>query len=102
MSKPFYEDYAKHAIRFYAQNRTLSMKKPGLKLVDIQNWNACNDAMRSFTNREQAIIIGVFKSKCAVDDAVNCIAAQFKVDQGNVWQLINRFSRQFALNRGLI
>lgn len=102
MSKPCYEDYAKHAMRFFTRNPTVSMKDPNLKLSDIQNWNACNDTIRNYSEREQAIIVGVFKSKCAIDDSVNCIAAQFKVEAGVVWQLLNKFSKEFAKNRGLI
>lgn len=101
MSKPYYEDYAKHAMRFYARTPVLSMNKPGLKLVDIQNWNACNDTIRTFSAHDQAIILGVFRSKCAIDDAVNCISTQFKVAPGYVWQLLNSFSKEFAKNRGL-
>ena len=102
VTKPYYEDYATHALRFYARNPALNMKSPGLKLVDIENWNACNDTMRKYSERDQAIILNVFKSKCALSDAVECIAAQYKMNAGNVWQLLNRFSADFAINRGLI
>lgn len=101
MSKPYYEDYATHAMRFYARNPALCMNKPGLKLTDIQNWNACNDALRHFSEQERAIIVEVFRSKCAINDSVDCIAAQFKTEPGRIWQLLNRFSKEFAKNRGL-
>lgn len=102
MTKPYYEDYATHAIRFYARNPALNTKKSGLKLVDIQNWNVCNDTIRRYPERDQAIILSVFKSKCILSDAVECVASQYKLEPGNVWRLLNRFSEDFARNRGLV
>ena len=100
--KPCYQDYAKHAMRFYVNNPVLNAKLPGVRLSDIQNWHACNDTLERFNDKEKALLIGVYKSKCSMNDAVRCIAAQLGVSQGTVWQQMNRFEKEFAKHRGLI
>lgn len=102
MTKPCYEDYANHAMRFYARNPALKLNAPGLKKVDIQNWNTCNDVLRTFAEKDRSIIIGVYGSKCAIEDAVKGISAQLQVSEGNVWQLLGHAAREFARLRGLI
>ena len=102
MKKPCYEEYANKAFWFYARNPALSTNQPGLNKADIDNWNACNDAMRTFTRREQSIITEVYRSKCALVDAVDCVATSIGVDNGFVWQLLGRCTKTFARIRGLI
>lgn len=102
MSKPCYEEYANHAMRFYVRNPALSMSAPGLKKIDIQNWMACNDTLRSFTERDREIVITVYRNRCSIPDSVRAVANQNHVDSGVVWQLLSRFAREFATKRGLI
>lgn len=102
MNKPYYKEYANHAMRFYARNLALALGKPGLTKTDIDNWNACNDAIRMFSQQEQTILIIVYKSKCTMTDAVQATASQLHMDKNDIWQLLNRFSKEFAKKRGLI
>ena len=102
MTKPFYEDYANHAMRFYARNPALNLKQPGLKKIDVENWMACNEAIKPYKDEERAIIINVFKSKCTMTDAVKAISGQLQVGENSVWQLLNRAAFDFAKKRGLI
>lgn len=102
MTKPCYQDYANHAMRFYARNPALNMRSPGLKKTDIQNWMACNDALRAFSDEDRSVIIGVYSSKCAMEDATKGISAQLNIDEANVWQLMNKAAKEFAKVRGLI
>lgn len=102
MTKPCYEEYANHALRFYAKNPALSFNSPGLKRVDIDNWNACNDIMRHYSEKDRAVVLGVFRSKCAMQDAVTGISSQLQISENGVWQLISRAAKDFAKRRGLI
>ena len=102
MSKPCYEQYVNHAMRFYARNLALNMRAPGLKKTDIQNWTTCDDVIKTFPEHEQTIIINIFKSKCNVSDAVRAMAEQLHMSENSVWQLLNSFSRDVARKRGLI
>lgn len=102
MTKPSYQDYANHALRFYARNPALNMRSPGLKKSDIDNWTACNDALRVFCDQERSVIIGVFNSKCTIEDAVRGISAQLQLEETNVWQILSRATKEFAKYRGLI
>lgn len=102
MSKPFYEDYVNHAMRFFARNPAINMRKPGLKNTDIQNWTVCNDVLNTFPAPEQTIILSVYKSKCSMPDSVRSIAGQLGMSEDSVWKILNRFSREFAKRRGLI
>lgn len=102
MSKPCYEEYANHAMRFFARHPALNLKGPGLKKSDILNWTACDNALRTFSESEQAVILNVFRSKCIMTDAVSAMASQLHVGEGFIWQILSRFSREFAKHRELI
>lgn len=102
MGKPCYEEYANHAMRFYTRNLALNLSKPGLTKTDVANWNACNDAIQTFSQQEQTIIMSVYKSKCIMTDAVHAMAGQLHMSEGVIWQLLGRFSKEFAKKRGLI
>lgn len=102
LSKPCYEDYVNHAMRFYTRNPALNMRKPGLKKTDIENWTTCNDAIRTFSEQEQVIITNIFKSKCSIPESVRAMAGQLNMSENGVWQLLNSFSREVARKRGLI
>lgn len=102
MTKPSYQDYANHALRFYVRNPALNMRSPGLKKSDIQNWMACNNALRTFTEQDRSVIVGVYNSKCTMEDAVKGISSQLHLEEANVWQLLGRATKEFARCRGLI
>ena len=102
MSKPCYEEYVNHAMRFYARNPVLNMKAPGLSKIDIQNWNTCDETLRAFTEQEQNIVLNVYRSKCTMSEAIREIASQLRTNEDGIWQLMNKLSRTFAKNRGLI
>ena len=101
-NKPFYEDCAKHAIRFYVKYPALNTKMSGMRLADIQDWHACDDVLSRYTDSERATLVGVYRSKCAMTDAVKCISGQLRIPENNIWQLMNRFARDYAKQRGLI
>lgn len=105
-NKPFYEECAKHAIRFYVKHPVLceprNVKLSGMRPTDIQNWHACDEVLSRYTDSERATLIGVYRSKCAMTDAVKCISDQLRVPENSVWQLMKRFARGYAKQRGLI
>lgn len=102
LSKPCYEEYANHAMRFYARNLAISMSNPNLKKIDIQNWVTCNDVMSNFREFDRELILDVYRNKCSIPDSVSAVANKYCVETGVVWQLLGRFAKEFAIKRGLI
>lgn len=102
MSKPCYEEYVNHAMRFYARNPVLNMKAPGLSKIDVQNWKACDETLQTYTEQEKNIILNIYRSKCTMSESIREISSQLHIDEGCVWQLMNRFSKDFAKRRGLV
>lgn len=100
MPKPFFEEYATHAYRFYAKNPVVRASE--VKKSELENWEACDAALRRFSKEDRAVVLAVFGSKCSVPDAVKCISHELALSDNYIWQLLNRVTRAFAERRGLI
>lgn len=102
MSKTCYEEYVNHAMRFYVRNPALHMSSPGLKKSDVQNWVTCNDVINGYSKQDRETITDVYLFKGGLPDAVFTIAARNHTETCRIWQLLNRFAKDFAKKRGLI
>ena len=100
MSKPFYAEYANHAMRFYARHS--DCKPAAGQSSDLAMWEACANASKRFTAHDNAVILAVYRSKCRINEAVECISKELRIPENKIWKLINQFSKVFAKERGLI
>lgn len=99
MNRPFYSEYVRHCMRFYARNTT----KPRFNTeVDKNNWYACHNAIEKYSERDRDIIICVYGMYDTLADNVYEMAKQFKVDQNIIWDMLKEFERSVAKKRGLI
>lgn len=99
MNKPFYCDYIRHAMRFYARNTDL---KSFRSKADESNWMACKSAMKSFTPKEQEILIKVYGSYDTLANNVYETAKLYRMNQGIIWDAMKRFEKIASVKRGLI
>ena len=99
MNKPFYTDYVRHALRFYSRNLSISSFKKG---VDKENWLACCEAIRSYSDRDKDILVYVYGSYDTLADNVYAMAKKYSINQNIIWDMMKEFEREIAEKRGLI
>lgn len=100
MTKPFYAEYANHAFRYYARHNDAKPSRE--QASNHAMWEACDKVMWKSPAKDNAIILAVYRSKCTIGEAVTCIARELSIPENKVWQLVNRYSKAFARERGLI
>ena len=99
MNKPFYTDYVRHALRFYARNLTPPHFN---KRVDKENWWACQNAIRMYSTRDKDILVYVYGSYDTLADNVYAMAKKYSINQNIIWDMMKEFERKIAEERGLI
>ena len=99
MSKPFYTEYVRHCMRFYARNTN----KPRFNTeVDKNNWYACQRAIERYSNEEKEILIQVYSMRDTLADNVYEIAKAKGIDQNIIWDMLKELEHSVARKRGLI
>ena len=100
MSRTFYSDYVKHALRFYTRNCTT---QPTFKSdVDKNNWLACDIVLKHLTDKNRTILISVYSGYDTLPDEVYNTSKKFNVNQTIIWDLMKKVERDIALERGLL
>lgn len=98
MNRPFYTEYVRHCMRFYARNR-----KPRFNTeVDKNNWCACDRAMECYSDRDKDILLRVYGSRDTLADNVYEASQIYLIDQNIIWDMLKEFERTIATKRGLI
>ena len=99
MNRPFYSEYVRHCMRFYARNTI----KPRFNTeVDKNNWYACQKAMDRYTERDRDILTKVYALYDTIADNVYEVAVAYAIDQNDIWNLIKDLERSVARKRGLL
>ena len=96
--KTFYSDYVQHCMRFYARHPHPKYRSD----ADKQNWNACDNAVKGFTDKEQDILMTVYREGDTIPDNVYKVSVELDIKQDIIWKLINELERKVAKRRGLI
>lgn len=99
MRNPFYTDYVRHCMRFYARNPVVARFRTD---VDKTNWYACQRVIENYSDRDKDILIRVYREYDTLADNVYEVAKQYNIDQNIIWELIKDFERAVAEKRGLI
>lgn len=99
MNRPFYSEYVRHCMRFYARN----INKPRFNTeVDKNNWYACHRAIEHYSDRDKDILVRVYGLYDTLPDNVYEVAKQYCIDQNIIWDMIKEFEHSVAKKRGLI
>lgn len=99
MNRPFYSEYVRHCMRFYARN----LIKPRFNTeVDKNNWYACDKAIERYSDRDRNLLLLVYGMHDTLADNVYEVAKTYNIDQNFIWDLIKDFERVVAKKRGLI
>lgn len=98
MSKMFYTDYVRHAMRFYSRYLDIKNFKND---VDKSNWSACHNVIESYSDTDRDILIYVYGAFDTIGDNVYEMSKKFNIDQNTIWDMMENFERRVATERGL-
>lgn len=91
-------DYAKHAMRFYS--RHLDAHHFANKVAE-SNWNACDNVIKTYSDRDRDILIYVYGSFDTVGDNVYAMSKKHQIHQNIIWDMMKEFECKVAVERGL-
>lgn len=96
--RTFYSEYVQHCMRFYARHPRPKFRSD----ADKQNWNACDNALKGFTDKERDILMTVYREGGTIPDNVYKLSVDRNIKQDTIWKLINELERKVAKRRNLI
>ena len=99
MSRPYYSEYVRHCLRFYARNLACSAFKTP---VDEQNWKACHEAISYMPDKMKDILVKVYGGRDTLADEVYNTSREYSINQNIIWDVMKEFEKMVARHRGLI
>lgn len=99
MTRPFYSEYVRHALRFYTRNLSQTRFKSE---ADKNNWFACANVIKGYNDRDRDILIAVYSGHDTLADNVYETAEKYAIDQAIIWDTMKEFERKIAKRRGLM
>lgn len=100
MSRPFYSEYVKHALRFYTRNH---ISHPKFKSdADKENWIACHKVISTYSDKDKAVLISVYSGFDTLADEVYNASKKYNIEQNHIWDMMKEVERKTAKKRGLI
>lgn len=96
--RTFYSSYIEHCMRFYARHSNPTFRSD----ADKQNWKVCEDAIKTFTDNEQDILLGIYRDRDTIADNIHTTSVKLGVNQDMIWKLVNELEKKIAKRRNLI
>lgn len=99
MARSFYSGYVEHCMRFYTR-----YPKPNYfrSEADKKNWNACEHALKDFSEQDRAWLITIYREGDTIADNVYQLATKERMNQDVLWKLLSELEHKIAKRRGLI
>lgn len=98
MARSFYSEYVNHCLRFYARHQ-----KPKFhSAADKNNWQACDNALKGFTDSERELLLSIYREGDTIADNIYQVAKANDMKQDKIWKLVNELERKVAKRRGLL
>ena len=100
MSRTFYSDYVKHALRFYSRypNRPEKFNSD----VDELNWTACDEIFKKQSILQTDILLAVYRGRDTLADEVYNASQRYGIDQNVIWDEMKAVEHAIAKKRKLI
>lgn len=102
MGKPFYADYAEHALRYYSRFCSPDTAPNNCTSVDRANFEACRAALADLAPNERMLIVNLHRMYDRMPSNVKAISGQMGIPENDIWQLIKSVNRDIAIHRGLV
>lgn len=93
-----YTPYVRHAMRFYARYQDITEFRSE---TDRANWEACHRAMQEYSPVSKEIFLYVYGERDTLEDNVYIASKKYELPQDSIWDLMRRFERSIAVERGL-
>lgn len=99
MSRTYYSEYVRHALRFYSRN----VEQPKFKSdPDKWNWLSCYSVLKKYPDDKRAILQLVYSGYDTLPDEVYNASKRYNIDQNIIWDLMKEVERKIAHRRGLM
>ena len=99
MSRTYYTDYVRHALRFYTRHNT----QPSFKSdVDKSNWLSCQSVFKKYSKKDVDILMSIYSGYDTLADEVYNACKKHNIEQNQVWDMMKDVERKIARKRGLI
>lgn len=99
MSKKFYTEYVRHALRFY----TRYLHNPVFQSdASKENWKSCHSILSKCSEKERDILIDVYSGYDTLADEVYNASKKYSICQDIIWDTMKDIERKIALRRGLL
>ena len=99
MTRPFYSEYVRHALRFYTRNLTQHHFRSD---IDKYNWLACESTLDGYSDRDRDILVAVYSGYDPLADNVYETAKKYDINQAIIWDMMKDVERKIAKRRGLL
>ena len=99
MSRTFYTDYVRHALRFYSRNYDLQTFKTD---VDKSNWLSCKSVLDTLPEKDRDMLLQVYSGFDTLPDEVFNTSREYHIDQNIIWDLMKKVENKIAHRRKLI
>lgn len=100
MSKPYYSEYVKHALRFYSRNCS---SRPAFKSdADKYNWLSCDSVLSRYPSYMREILLSVYSGYDTLPDEVYKASKEHNIEQNLIWDSMKELERKIAKRRELI
>lgn len=100
MSRTYYTDYVRHALRFYARN---SSHRPIFNTdVDKLNWLSCECILNKYPVETRKILIEIYGGHDTLPDEVYIACKKRNIEQNNIWDMMKTVEQKIARRRGLL
>lgn len=100
MSRTYYTEYVRHALRFYTRN-CVSQPKFNTE-VDKNNWLSCYSVFKKCSDKDVEILTSVYSGYDTLPDEVYNASKKYHIEQNYIWDLMKDVERKIAHRRGLI
>ena len=94
----YYSTYVRHCLKFYARYPAPIFNSK----VDKKNWLACERVFKQFSDKEQEMLIKVYREGDTLADNVYQISKEKDIKQSKIWKMMERLERNVAKCRGLL
>ena len=99
MTRPFYCEYIRHALRFYSRHLDQTQFKSE---ADKSNWLACKEVLGDLSENDRSIIISIYSGFDTLSDNIYEVAQRRNINQSVIWDLTKEVERKIARKRGLL
>lgn len=84
-------------MRFYARHQNPTFRSD----VDKQNWLVCDSALKELGDKDQELILAIYRERDTIPDNIYSISIAQNINQDAIWKLVNDFEYKVAKKRGL-